>query len=361
MQAHLANRTEAPAASSPVDFFETLDRTFRQAERKAGRAVERSFLIARKHVRLRFAGTALAPAVVPGFEHLSIEADGEPDLTVCIWDAQSTGVALPRPAWSGRVYGPRGDVQGFNDERIKTSYCFGAAALSMYDAHRRQAVYCTKDASQLPSWEKGAPLRTILHWGLRDYDLQLCHGAALGTPEGGVLLAGKGGSGKSTTALRCLQSELLYASDDYCVVEPGPRPYVHSLYNTAKVNADNVNRVSFLRSAITNWERLDTQKALMFLQQGYPEKLSWGFPIRAVLMPRVTGLPSTTVTQATSEDAVGALALSTIRQLPGADHWTMKMIKSVTDRVPCFYLELGTDLDQIPGVILDVIAKCGKP
>ncbi|HEY7616582.1 MAG TPA: hypothetical protein VH744_07255, partial [Terriglobales bacterium] len=310
---------------------------------------------------LRFAGKALLPALAPGFEHLAIDTDGQPDLTVCIWDAQSTGVSLPRPAWSGRVYGPRGDVQGFNNERINTSYCFGAAALSMYDAHRRQAIYCTRDASQLPSWEKGSPLRTILHWGLRTHNLQLCHGAALGRPEGGVLLAGKGGSGKSTTALRCLQSQLLYAGDDYCVVQTEPNPYVHSLYNTAKVNADNVNRVSFLRSAITNWGRLDTQKALMFLQQHYPEKLSEGFPIRAVLIPRVTGRVSTGVTPARCDDALAALALSTIRQLPGADNWSMQMIRSVTDRVPCYYLELGTDLDQIPGVILDVIAKCGKP
>jgi hypothetical protein len=361
MEAQLENQTAAGHHSGPAAFFETLHETFRQAESCAGLSVERSYRMARKHVRLRFAGTALVPALIPAFEHLSIDNDGKPDLTVCIWDAQSTGVNLPRPAWSGRVYGPRGDVQGFNDERFKTSYCFGAAALSMYDAHCRRAVYCTKDASQLPSWERGAPLRTVLHWGLRVYDLQLCHGAALGTPEGGVLLAGKGGSGKSTTALRCLQSELLYASDDYCVVQVKPSPYVHSLYNTAKVNADNVSRVPFLRSAISNWERLDTQKALMFLRQHYPEKLSVGFPIRAVMVPRVTGRVNTEVTPATSADAVGALALSTIRQLPGADHRSLETIKSVTDRVPCYYLELGTDLDQIPGVILDVLAKCAKP
>ncbi len=359
MGAELANQARTAQHSSPASFFETLYQTFCRAERSAGESAERSFCIARKNVRVRFAGTALVPAITTALAHLSASSVADPDLTVCVWDAGTTQVNIPRPPWSGAVYGPRGDVQGFNDDCFKTAFHFGAGALSMVDLSRRLGIYCTRDGLGLPSYEKGSPLRTVLHWAFHAFGRQLAHAGAVGRPEGGVLLAGKGGSGKSTTALSCLDSELLYASDDYSVLETDPEPYVHSIYNTAKVNADNVQRVAFLRSAISNLDRLDKQKALMCLHEHYPHKLIAGFPIRAVLLPRVRGGMATTVTPASSTEALSALALSTMRQLPGADHRSMLMLEKVTSRVPCFYLELGADVSRIPGVILDVIAQGG--
>jgi hypothetical protein len=248
-----------------------------------------------------------------------------------------------------------GDIQGYNDDRFRTAYHFGAGALSLLDLKRGVGIYCTRDGRDLPSYERGSPVRTILHWAFYEMGRQLVHGGAVGLPEGGVLLAGKGGSGKSTTALSCLDSDLFYASDDYSLVQPDPEPYVHSIYNTAKVNADNVARLEFLRPAISNLDRLDQQKPLMFLHKHYPQKLIAGFPIRAVLLPRVKGGTATTVTPADPTDALASLALSTIRQLAGADSRATAMIEKVTRRVPCFYLELGTDISLIPGVIRDLI------
>ena len=82
--------------------------------------------------------------------------------------------------------------------------------------------------------------------------------------HGGVLLAGKGGSGKSTTALTCLNSELQYVSDDYCVVVAQPSPFAYNLYCTAKVRADNTHRVPHLMPTVSNGNRLGDEKALFF-------------------------------------------------------------------------------------------------
>lgn len=69
---------------------------------------------------------------------------------------------------------------------------------------------------------------------------QLLHAAAIGTEEGAVLITGKGGIGKSTTALSCLQSGPYYFADNYLIVRLEPEPLVYSLYCTAKLNADHV-------------------------------------------------------------------------------------------------------------------------
>jgi hypothetical protein len=175
------------------------------------------------------------------------------------------------------------------------------------------------------------------------------------------LLAGKGGSGKSTTALSCLNSDLVYVSDDYSLLGMDPIPYVYNLYNTAKVRPNNIHRVPHLQHAISNADRLNTEKAVFYLHRHYPEKIVAGFPIRAILLPRVTGLPETTLTPAPAIKALSALALSTLHQLAGAGKETLQIMDQLVKQVPSYYLELGTDLVQIPDVILDLLSTRVPP
>ena len=42
---------------------------------------------------------------------------------------------------------------------------------------------------------------------MSDRNLQYVHAGAVGNKNGGILLVGKGGSGKSSTALACLKSD----------------------------------------------------------------------------------------------------------------------------------------------------------
>ena len=116
--------------------------------------------------------------------------------------------------------------------------------------------------------------------------LQLMHAGAVGYADGGVLLAGKSGSGKSTTALACLASDLLFASDDYVCVATTAQPWVHSLYSTAKLVPGNLSRFPELSGKLSNPDRLTTEKAMVNVHAHFPAKVLSGFPIRAILLPR---------------------------------------------------------------------------
>ena len=166
--------------------------------------------------------------------------------------------------WDMHVYTRRGDVRGFNNDRICTAYNWSAAALSMLDKRNSLALYWTYDTRKLPSYETSAPLRTILHWWMNHHGLQFVHSGAVGTSRGGVLLAGKGGTGKSTTVLSCLNSDMLYVSDDYCLISVDPVPYAYSVYSSAKLNADNIQRVPHLMPTISNVETALIQKRPSF-------------------------------------------------------------------------------------------------
>jgi hypothetical protein len=357
-------RTERP---DPVSFFDTVVERSEHAERAAGGPVDHVVAIDGYIIRLRFAGATLAPALTPALTHLET-GPGKPDLTVRIWDSASTGVAWPPMPWfrapghvdsAGRPIDndstPRGDVRGYCTDRIAMHV--GDKLFSLLDLERNVAVYWCESLDRLPLWERGAPLRSILHWWLRARGLQLVHAGAVGTPAGAALLAGKGGSGKSTTALTSLNDGLLYLSDDYSLVKLDPTPHVYSLYNTAKVRPDNLERVPHLRDAVVNRDALGSEKALFFVQRQFPDRIVPRLPIRAIMLPRVTGLPDTTIEPASKRESLAALSLSTLHQLAGSGRELLQTIARLVDAVPSHHLNLGTDLTQIPKALASMLDR----
>ena len=341
---------------SPAVFFETVHRAFQQAEQFAGGSLDRFYSMGGYTIRLRFAGSALVSGITPALEHLAVVPSPTSDLTICMCDSTSTGINMPPPLWPADVYVARGDIKGYSGGDIQIAFYIGPKILNVLDNKQNLAFYWIRDGYQLPYYESGSPLRIILHWWMRNHGRQYVHAGAVGTVAGGVLLAGKGGSGKSTTALACLDSPLVYASDDYCLLTNKPVPYVYSLYNSAKLDADNIHRLPYLVSFISNSDRLHEEKALLFLHKHYPDKVATGFPIQAILLPRVTERPETTLTPASPIASLKALAPNTIFQLPGAGQAAFQTLAQFVRQVPRYYLEVGTNVSQIPDVILGLLS-----
>ena len=341
-------------ASRSVEYFESVHELFKSAQQVTG-AVERRYLIGGYLVRLSFAGPTLL-SLTRALEHLATDNESIPDLTICLWDSESTGQRMIQRPWQEDDFLARGVIQGYNTERIYTAFQHGSAAVSVLDTERNLGVFWTPDA-RLPYWEHGSPLRSILHWWLLSKGLQLVHAAAVGNSSGGVLIGGKGGSGKSTTALTCLQSNLSYVGDDYTLLGFDSRPVVHSLYNSAKLNNDHIQRFPSLLPKIANPERLADEKALLFVNEHYPAKVATRLPVRAILLPRVTGLPETRWKRVSVAMTLAALAPSTIFQLPRAGGEAFKFLATFARQLPCFSLEVGTDLSSIPPVIEGLLAE----
>lgn len=338
---------------TPDQFFAQARERFETAAACSG-VVERRFRVAERGLRLRFAGSALEERLAPAIEHLATRDDGAADLTVCLFDTATTGAGL-KAGWDASAFRPRGEIAGFNTERYRTVFQQGADAFLMFDRERREAVYWVADAGQVPYWERSFPLRTAFHWWFEDLPLQPAHAAAVGFAAGGVLITGPSGCGKSTTALACLDSELLYAGDDYVLLQHAPSPHVYCLYGTAKVEPDNLARFPALRPFLDNPDHLDREKALVFLRSWMPGKLSAGFPIRALVTPRVTGRRDTVLVRAGALEAVRALAPTTLYHLPGAERKAFAKIAALVRQLPCYVLEVGTDLAQIPVRIMELL------
>lgn len=320
--------------------------------------MEREFQIGPQRLRILFAGPALTPVLTPALDHLSASGPrgSSATLEVRVFDSKSTATPIPSPAWGRDGYGARGEIVGFNTARFRTVYQPGMDILHMLDRQCDAGIYWVSDRETVPYWEQSFPLRTMLHWWMLDRPYQLMHAAAVGNGEGGVLITGPSGSGKSTTALACLEGGMSYAGDDYVLVGLDP-PWVSSLYNTAKIVPDNLHRFPGLARCITNGERLGSEKALLFLNQVRPQQISRGFPIRAILTPRVSGRKETRLIPISPMASLRALAPTTVLHLPGGEAETMRKMSSLVKAVPNYVLEAGTDLQGIPEAIGNLLAR----
>jgi hypothetical protein len=343
-----------PAPANPEAFFEIVAGAFDKATGFLGATVDHDYLIAGQAVRIRFAGTSLVPIIAPAFAHHAACAAGPAGLKICVWDCAASGVPLPRLPWPPSDYLSHGEVRGYSTERFRLSVNLDAGQLNVIDLERGLAFHAVRDAAREPFAERGSPLLRPLHWWMERCGRQLLHAAAVGRPSGGVLLAGKGGSGKSTTALACLDSDLGYLSDDYCLVSTDGAPRAFSLYSSGKVNLENQRRFPGLAPSAANEE-----KVLYYIAQQRPEKIANEFPLLAVLVPDVGRYARTRAVPVSAMTALRALGPSTIFQLSRSGETAFRSVGRLVRQVPCYRLELAEDLSTVVPALARLLTELG--
>jgi hypothetical protein len=121
------------------------------------------------------------------------------------------------------------------------------------------------------------------------------------------------------------------------------------VYNTAKVTPFSLELLQGLKR--TPGEPQIGEKRVLFLDEHYAAHLVYGLPLKAIVLPHVSGRTESRLVPTSPTAALSALALSTMVQLPGAGRETLSALQSLTERLPCYALELGTNIAALPGVI----------
>jgi hypothetical protein len=361
---------QRPAAGSSARELASLLKGYHEEVASRFGVTEAVYRIAGHNVRIRCAGGMRISELGLAFEHLKAEPSvhGFEGLTIQVWDGVSGGppshpflasyLADFFPNWC-KACGPRGEVVAFHSRELPVLYHAGPDILSVIDTENRTAYYLKRDEAPVPYWEIGSPFRSILHFWFSGQGVQFVHGGAVAGPNGGVLLAGKGGSGKSTAALACLNAGMSYAGDDYCAMEMAAAPYLHSLYNTAKLKGpEDLDRFPHLRDRVWNpncFANNTGDKATIFLSQWWPDRMSSGFPLRAILIPRITGQNATELGECSEIQALMALSPSTVALLPMSGQEDLERMGDLVSKLPRYMLYVGTDVAQIPKVIQSIL------
>jgi hypothetical protein len=316
---------------------------FLAAFEQAGRGTqieERRPVICGQRLLLRVAGEAMLEPQTASLAHHPQWQGGEPDLTVSMWDTASTRVALPETSRP-----PAGDG------RVLASYNYGNSGLSLLEPASRSAGYWLPDAAVVSNHDRASPLRVVLNWWLGGKGIQLVHCAGVGTTAGAAAIVGRGGSGKSTTSLACLDAGLGFFGDDYCAVNLQSRPpRMLSLYGLAKLAPESLARLPQLRSEIVHPESIEDGKYLLNLNTRFGGQFLDSTPLRAILVPQLSGGDTTRFSPARPLAALTALAPSTLVQAPArAD--SLALMRDMVAAVPCFDMALGSDVREVADAI----------
>lgn len=330
-------------------FFASAAEEFEAAAARGG-TVEAERRFGGCMVRLRFADRRLADALLPALAPGEAGVGGS-HARIEVWD----GAGPASAPWTFSNIGPGGLVRGGEGERLVAVHDTYAGALTLVDRERRRVLHRRRDADGVPWSERAAPLRGALHWALAGVGRHLVHAGAVGDDRGCVLLAGAGGSGKTTVALAALSRGLGYLADDYVVLTIADRPRVSALYRTAKLDAGHLSRFP----ALAPWVRFPpaaaaAEKAVLDVESLRPGALQTPLPVRAVIVPRIRGA-RTLRRRIVPAEALLALAPSTMLQLPYEDRAAFGALAELVRGAACFGLDVGDDMGELAEAVEEVL------
>jgi hypothetical protein len=331
----------APASGAPTDARAAAwcARVLEFAEQAVPLEPHR-FRLCGELVSLRVAGRGFEERLTRALRHAGVGAGGGPALQVFAVDARAADSGPP-PGWP-LPYTDRRHLERLHVTRERRVYMGlneDTRTWHVFDRERRLAAIWTEDAARLPEWEHAFPLRTLLNWLLAATPASLAHGAVVCAGERGLLLAGAGGSGKSTTTAACLEAGLETCGDDFVAVSPGATPRAHALFDTLKLDAASLARFPRLAARVANPET--GAKARIHLSELLPSRLRASCSLEAIVVPRLVPGEPTRCAPLAKTAALRALAPSTLFLTRGAESETAAKLAALVRRLPTHELRIG--------------------
>lgn len=348
----LANPSDLPGKTEVEQkaFFDDVRNVAAAAEGALG-TFEHDLALAGTVIRLVFAGAALRRRTLPALAHLCIPLQPRPDVTFHIWESEESELALPPCPCPSLCFTDRGEIWTMLSKRVRSAFHWSEYSLSLLNLETCEGIYWVRSAEDLPFWTIASPFRTLFHWWILENGGHLLHAAAVGTEQGGLLITGKGGVGKSTTALASLESGFRYIADDYVAVTLDPEPTAHSLYSTAKVDADQAGRFAQFNPRFLPGGAGVDPKAVMFLHPSRRDALAASLPLRAILTPSFGSGSDTMFEPAPAHVVKDAAGFTTMCQLPHAGQATLDFIENLVGALPRFNLRLGRQVERVPAAL----------
>lgn len=337
-------------------YYNQLKASFEEASSKV-ETIQKVISVGGLTLKFNFAGPSLIPTFFNAFNHLESHDAivGGKKLTIFFWDSKSTNSPpLDKVPWKGEQRHHLGLIESWTDDQFFTLQQPGSDAIYMLNKKKNEAIYWVSEPTVIPYWESDFPLRMIFHWWLIDTPLQPVHAGAVGTEKGGLLLVGKGGSGKSTSTMSCLNSQLKIAGDDYILLDTKSN-VAFSLFSLSKLNKRSIQ---LLNHDNLNPNKLDEpvdDKYRIRLYPAFKDSLIKKIPLIAILLPEVTKAEKTSIEKSNAAQAILALSPTTLFQLPGLREKSFKKMSDFVRQIPSYRLLLGTDNIYLPDLFTGFI------
>lgn len=340
---HALSTRHTPAFSQllePQDVgFHALNDRFSTISAQA--SIELSVKFCGYNVHLRVVGERWAMLVEQSLGRLQTsELSNTPDLTIDLWDASAAGVEMPEL---------RGDIvlKGSSDGRYVGDE--REHSRQWLDLHTARIVGVVGSTEQLQIDELARPCQKLISAWLMQKGVQFIHAGMVAHNGNGALFVGRGGSGKSTCSVACLDAGLDYLGDDFIgLVTHSSEPTAEGLFASALLGHDHIQRFPRLQGRDTPTGQAADVKTALFLDRLPGSRFLPRSRISAILLPRVIGTGDTFLAPATKGKALLALAPSSVMYLPRPEVNALEPLSDLVSRVPTYWLNLGENVEDIP-------------
>jgi hypothetical protein len=351
-------RTQQVSGQIVLDYLASAIEAFEQATK--GGCIRHFYLIAGEVIEVQIAGETLAPFLTPALRHRAIpKPNCAPDLTIRAFDSESTGIELPRPIWPNDAFTSHtGLISGISNERVQAAFDVGKGVFNMLDSVSGQGIYWIRDGLSHFQDDMAVPFRTQLYWWMRKRKRYFVHGGAVSKENDGLLLVGKGGSGKSTSTLSCLEAGWNYLADDFVLIGLEPEAYAYNVYQSARVNPDHyANHFTNFANSVTPYMKPVRAKTLLMLNDCFPGRIASECKLRALVFPRIADVPSPRLLPIESRQSFVGMVGSTLLTVPGVTPQDLKQMAAVVNHLPNYALEIGGDPRQIPPLLEELLNR----
>ncbi|MFN3231290.1 MAG: hypothetical protein ACE363_03905 [Alphaproteobacteria bacterium] len=349
--------------TDPAIGYQRASDIFEMASSRANQTMtERSYSLGGRLIRLRVLGDALAAELHLPIQQLEVSAapTSTPALEIDVWDGAIKGM----DAYVGELdqeAGTYGQVTLSEDGRFCGEQR-GHSAL-WFDRTQERIVGCFSNLKTRDLDERARPFHRYFAVWLAVHDIQGIHAGLVSIDGKGLLFVGSGGTGKTTSSISSFLGGIGYLGDDFVGIEElGDGQFTgHCLYSSCLVNNDHIKRFPALEAVCKPPHHAHEEKSIVYLAPLGPDQIKTQTPVSGIVMPRIMGKGETTFRPARKAEALLRMAPSSIMSLPIVVDGALDRLASLVDAVPCYWLELGTDIDNIPTVVREVFDSLAAP
>jgi hypothetical protein len=339
--------------------FRTMHGTFSAAARShPADLCHAGFRFAGRRVRMSVVGRELFEHIVKPFAHLRCDDAAPPELAIDVWDDRRVQ-SLPVPEREQGEVAWRETTLCSDDDRFIAQRL--PHTTSCLDRRTRRLVAGIAWHDRIFIYERSKPFaRALLNW-YNDGGLQLVHAGLVSRDGAGVLLAGKSGSGKSTSALACAIGGQDFLGEDYVALETHADGSFtgHSVYSSVFLKSGHLGRFDALARHAIHGRPPQEEKSVVLLSDVASARLARSATLRALVFPRVGDDPQARIAPIGRAEALLALAPSSLFQIPNRQLGAagFARLAQLVERVPCFRMTTGSDLASIPRCLDAVLAQ----
>lgn len=309
-----------------------------------------SYRFADWSVRIRIAGTRRADNLPWMIEHRRIEPSAKDDWTISVIEGDCAQVEPLRPPSEHRDK----RLVDIADDHYYYWTPEGGGNLTLVDRRQHRALLWYPSASEIASWEFSRPFLSSIHALMLPTAWTPVHGAVVAKGNAAILIVGRGGAGKTTTALVCAEAGWDYLSDDYVLIGGTPCRAC-GIYRSARVREDMFARLPRSMLAVTNVST-DDGEVRAEVDVGRVGRVGLDDPhIRAIVLPRRTGAAKASLDAIRPSQALSALAGPTSIGLAGGQAAIFQKVTSLLKSVPCYIFEPGPRIADVPAVLAPLV------